>query len=570
MTAALHDCVTSLARVMNVHVRRFREPPKRSVWLFLFALALCPDLPANAQAPASSPAPLPAEEAGAAPPTAPIVIDGATLFSLRGIAAYPAEQRARDVAARIVSIAADRSVAADSLTVSEIPEATLVLAGTRRVMAVVDADARLEGVGRQVLARVFLQRVREAVVGYRRDREPAAIARAVAFALGATLALAGGVFVIRLVYRRLVRRIESRYRSRLRDLEIHSFQLVRAERVWRAATTILWGGWVLFSVVAVYAYLDYVLTLFPWTRRLGVGLGATVAVPLRFFAEGALEVFPSLVFLAVLVVLTRALLRLIRMFFDGVAAGNIAFQSFHPEWAAPTYRLVRLLVIGLAVVVAYPYIPGSQSDAFKGVTLFAGLVFSLGSSSFIGNLIAGYSMTYRRAFGVGDVIKVGDYWGVVENSTLMVTRLRTTKGEDVVIPNSRILGGEIVNYSTLARRGELVLHTTVGIGYETPWRQVEAMLLEASHRTQSVLKEPGPFVLQTLLGDFAVTYELNVYCDAPQAMPRLYAALHRNILDVFNEYGVQIMTPAYEHDPEQPKVVPRSQWFQPPAAKEGD
>jgi small-conductance mechanosensitive channel len=292
-------------------------------------------------------------------------------------------------------------------------------------------------------------------------------------------------------------------------------------------------------------------------------------VPVKFFADGALSVFPKLVFLAILTVLTRYLLRLIRLFFDGVAAGRVAFRSFSPEWAAPTYRLVRLMVVGFAVVVAYPYIPGSQSDAFKGVTLFAGLVFSLGSSSFIGNLIAGYSMTYRGAFRVGDVIKVGEHLGTVESTTLMVTRLRTPKGEDVILPNSQILNGDVVNYSTLARQGELVLHTTVGIGYETSWRQVEAMLLEAASRTESLLKEPKPFVLQTLLGDFAVTYELNVYCDSPGLMARHYARLHQNILDVFNEYGVQIMTPAYEGDPEQPKIVPRSEWYQPPAMKQG-
>ncbi len=539
----------------------------RRTWPILLAVAAWSVLPVSAQV--SSPTSPTAEDAVVAVPTAPIVVDGKTLFRVRGIAAYPAEQRASDVAARIASIAADPSIAVDSLSVSETPEASLLLAGSRRVMGVVEADARQDGVGRQVLASVCLARVREAIVAYRHDREPAVLANAGARALGATLALAVALLVFRVVYRRLRLRVESRYRSRVHDLEIQSFQIVRAERLWRAATGILGAAWVVFVVVAVYVYLDYVLALFPWTRGAGVGLGEAVAVPVRYFAGGLLAIFPNLIFLAILVVLTRSLLRLIRLFFDGVGAGRVALRSFDAEWAAPTYRLVRLLVVGLAVVVAYPYIPGSQSDAFKGVTLFAGLVFSLGSSSFIGNLIAGYSMTYRRAFREGDVIKVGDYRGIVESITLMVTRLRTPKGEDVVIPNSRILGGEVVNYSTLARRGELILHTSVGIGYETPWRQVEAMLLEAARRTETVLREPQPFVVETALGDFAVTYELNVYSDAPEKMLRLYAGLHRNILDVFNEYGVQIMTPAYEEDPETPKVVPRSDWYQSPAVKEG-
>ena len=149
---------------------------------------------------------------------------------------------------------------------------------------------------------------------------------------------------------------------------------------------------------------------------------------------------------------------------------------------------------------------------------------------------------------------------------LLVTHLRTPKNEEVIVPNSTIVGTEVVNYSSMAKARGLILHTTVGIGYETPWRQVEAMLIEAARRTAGLLRDPAPFVLQTELGDFCVTYEINAYCDTPQRMRLLYAELHRNILDVFNEYGVQIMTPAYEGDPEQPKVVPKEQWYTAPAA----
>jgi small-conductance mechanosensitive channel len=183
----------------------------------------------------------------------------------------------------------------------------------------------------------------------------------------------------------------------------------------------------------------------------------------------------------------------------------------------------------------------------------------------IGNLMAGQSLAFRRAFRVGDRIKVGEHVGEVTQIRLLTTSLRSPKNEQIVIPNGLILNGDIVNYSTLATDPGVILHTTVGIGYETPWRQVEAMLLEAAARTPGTLQQPEPFVLQKSLGDFAVVYEINVFSDNPRAMPRLYSALHRNILDVFNEYGVQIMTPAYEGDPEQPKVVPREQWFAAPA-----
>jgi small-conductance mechanosensitive channel len=222
--------------------------------------------------------------------------------------------------------------------------------------------------------------------------------------------------------------------------------------------------------------------------------------------------------------------------------------------------------VAFTVVVAYPYIPGSDSQAFKGVSLFLGVIFSLGSSSVISNVIAGYTMTYRRAFRLGDRIQVGDVTGFVTEASLLVTRVRSVKNEEIVIPNSQILSSAVTNYSTLARADGVILHTTVGIGYETPWRQVEAMLLLAADRAEGTEKSPPPYVLQKSLGDFCVVYEINAYCRDANSIARAYTELHRNILDVFNEYGVQIMTPAYEGDPAVAKVVPRDQWYLVPAA----
>jgi small-conductance mechanosensitive channel len=208
-------------------------------------------------------------------------------------------------------------------------------------------------------------------------------------------------------------------------------------------------------------------------------------------------------------------LRMMRLFFDAVGRHEVAFSGFDPEWAAPTYKIVRLAVVAFGLVVAYPYIPGSQSAAFKGVSLLLGVVFSLGSSSAISNIIAGYTMTYRRAFKLGDRIKIGETIGDVIEMRLQVTHLRSLKNEEVIVPNSQILNNEIVNFSSLAKEEGLILHTTVGIGYEVPWRQVEAMLLMAVERTPGLLKEPAPFVLHRKLGDFAVDYEVNAYCREP-------------------------------------------------------
>jgi small-conductance mechanosensitive channel len=255
----------------------------------------------------------------------------------------------------------------------------------------------------------------------------------------------------------------------------------------------------------------------------------------------------------------------VKLYFQGIGDGTLVLKNFDADWGLPTYRLVRLLLIAFALVIAYPYVPGSGSEAFKGISIFLGVVFSIGSSAIIGNIIAGYTLTYRRVFKPGDRVKIGEHLGDVDETRILVTYLRTPKNEVVAIPNSSIVAGEVVNYSSLAKKDGLILHTTVGIGYETPWRQVEAMLLEAAARTPGLLKEPRPFVLQKLLGDFCVTYEINGYSPDEHRMGLVYSDLHRNILDVFNEYGVQIMTPAYEGDPEQPKIVPRDQWYAPPS-----
>jgi small-conductance mechanosensitive channel len=297
---------------------------------------------------------------------------------------------------------------------------------------------------------------------------------------------------------------------------------------------------------------------------------AIVLAPLQVIGSGILRHVPSLVFLAVLFLAVRLALRVSRLFFDALARGTVTLANFDREWAEPTYKIIRIFVIAFGLIVAYPYIPGSDSAAFKGVSVFIGVLFSLGSSSAIANIIAGYMMTYRRAFKLGDRVKIGNAVGDVIETRLQVTHLRSIKNEELVIPNSQILANEVVNFSSLAGPRGLILHTEVGIGYETPWRQVEAMLIMAAERTTGLDREPRAFVLEKKLGDFAVTYELNAFCRDVSAMHELYAELHRNILDVFNEYGVQIMTPAYERDPQEPKVVPRKAWYLAPAVAPGD
>ena len=511
-----------------------------------------------------APAP-PALAADAPAATAPVVVDGVTLFRVRGISAFPADERARLIADRIREVAADPGAALSTLRVVPAERSSDIAIGDRPIMSVLDADALIEGVHREDMARAYAYRIRGAVEAYRHDRSPRTLLVGAGASLAATAALLGAVALLIRLWRRLDGVVEQRYTRRLHSIEIQSVQVIQAERIReivRAGLRVIRAG-VLLALA--YLYLSFVLTRFPWTRPAAAQLLGYVVAPLATMGSALLAHLPNLAFLVILIGVTHYVLKVVALVFTGIERGAITFAGFDREWAAPTYRMVRIAVIGFAVVVAYPYIPGSESAAFKGMSLFFGLIFSLGASSVIANMMAGYSLIYRRTFKVGDRVKIHDVVGDVTMMGLQVTHLRTIKNEDVVVPNSAILTSQVVNYSAYAAGDGLILHTTVGIGYEVPWRQVEAMLLLAASRTPGLRTAPPPFVLQTSLGDFAVNYELNVYCDDARAMPSLYNALHRSVQDVFNEYGVQIMTPAYRGDPATPKVVPKDQWYQPPA-----
>jgi small-conductance mechanosensitive channel len=502
-----------------------------------------------------------------APPVdaAQVVVNGEVLFQVRGVTAYPARKRSEAIATRIENLARDKAFDPASLTIAEKEDHTLIIAGETLVVAIYDEDARLESIGRHILANAYVEKIRRVIQDYRNDRRPDVILKAVLYTVAATaifVALAYGAIVL---FRRINDRLERRFRQRIEELEVKSMRIVQAHQVWTAVATGVKVIRTLLILALLYVYLNFTLGLFPWTRWLARDLLNYVMDPLTVMGRSFVSYLPKLFFLIVLVLVARFVLKLIRVFFDSIAEGRVAFHNFEPEWAGPTYRIGRFVFLAFTLVIAYPYIPGSDSDAFKGVSLFLGVLFSLGSSSVLSNVIAGYTMTYRRAFRVGDRVRIEQTFGDVVEMSVLVTHILTPKNERVVIPNSKILNTEVINYSAMARDQGLILHTTVGIGYEVSWRQVEAMLLMAAQRTPGLRADSQAFVLQKALGDFAVNYELNVYCDDARRMNALYTELHRNIQDVFNEYGVQIMTPAYEGDPSEPKVVPRTQWYAAPA-----
>ena len=267
--------------------------------------------------------------------------------------------------------------------------------------------------------------------------------------------------------------------------------------------------------------------------------------PIYAVAHAIIGFIPNLFFIAVIVIITRYILKFTKTFFKEIKTGHIAFPGFHADWAEPTSKLLRAFIIIFAVVIASPYMPGFGSPAFQGISIFLGVLLSLGSTAAIANIIAGAVLTYMRPFKVGDRVKIADAMGDVIEKTLLVTRVRTVKNVEITIPNAMVLGSHMINFSSLAEEQGLIIHTAITIGYDAPWRQVHDLLISAARATQHILEDPAPFVLQTSLNDYYVAYELNAYTAHAKELLQIRSELHKNIQDTFNEAGVEIMSPAY-------------------------
>jgi small-conductance mechanosensitive channel len=501
----------------------------------------------------------------------PVVLGNQILFYVKDIREpsgklYSGEDRAKAITDRIKKVAEDPRIAVTSLGTSTYEQPiTLVTVENELLLSILDEDAIAVGRTRQELARGLSQKLSTAIEKYREKRSLKRRLMGILYTLIATLVLVTVLYLLNKLYHRGEAKIQAWLESKKVHIGIQTLEVVRAERV----RVLLMGGLktirVFIILLLIYAYLHLSLSFLPWTRAFAGQLFDYILGPLRTVGSAVWKMIPGLIVLAIIVLITLYILKLMRHFFDEVEKGIIVLKGFYPEWAKPTYRICRLLAIAFAAVVAFPYIPGSDSPAFKGISIFFGVLFSLGSTSFVANILAGYSLTYRRVFRVGDRVKIADFVGDVIDTRLSVTHLKTIKNEDIIVPNSMIVNSHVINYSSFAREKGLILHTTVTIGYDTPWRQVHALLLLGAERTSGVLREPPPFILQKSLDDFYVTYELNVYTDKPLEMIEIYSELHQNVQDAFNEYEVQIMSPSYRFDPDRPKVVPKEKWYAPPA-----
>ena len=291
--------------------------------------------------------------------------------------------------------------------------------------------------------------------------------------------------------------------------------------------------------------LTYTLSFFHGTQGIASGIIESLYAALHSLGGTVLGFVPNLVTLLFILFGTRYTLKLLRFFYEGIQNNRIRIFGLHKDLAEPTYQLLRFLAIALAIVAAYPYLPGSNSPVFRGITIFAGFLLSLGSTSLVTNIVSGVVLTYTRGLRIGDRVKIGSTTGDVVERTMLVTRIRTIKNVVVSIPNSMVINNEIINYSALTTKDGLILNTTVTIGYDVPWRKVYELLIRAALATRDIQRSPKPFVLQTSLDDYYVSYELNAYTSDPRRMAVIYSELHQNIQDHFNRADVEIMSPAY-------------------------
>jgi small-conductance mechanosensitive channel len=474
---------------------------------------------------------------------APVEIDGRPILLVYGaVGGLSPDERASNIKHRILDFAKQSDVQVSSVHIEDRGPWTEILAGNGPIMGVSEYDARIAGRPRSDLASEYAEIIRRTVTSYRQVHTWDNVVRAWIY----TAIASAGLFLSLLLLVRLRRMLRSRIQrwTEAHDVRrtVFSRSLQYLGRSSLAIARLLF--WVLL-IALLNGYVTLVLSFYPATRYNSKRIIDWIFSQIAALASAVAAYLPNLLVVAAICLMAYYLIRLDGYIFAEIREGRLRPKSFYPEWAEPTAKLVRLLILVVTAIVAFPYLPASDSPAFRGISVFLGVLLSLGSTSAVAHGVAGTILTYMRSFSVGDFVKIGDTLGVVIERNLLVTRIRTQKQEVVTIPNGSVLGGVVVNYSAEARNNGVVFHTKVSIGYNAPWKEVHDLLVAAALATKDVLNDPHPFVLQSSLDDFYVSYELNAFTTHPQNMQLIYSDLHRNIQDKFNESGIEINSPHY-------------------------
>lgn len=363
--------------------------------------------------------------------------------------------------------------------------------------------------------------------------------------MGATILFVALVLLLNWLQARAARKIQVWRRVKKEGLAAKAHAILEADRIAsRLSTALTVAKWLILAI-AFIRYISFVLELYKETESAGHWIVDVVLFPFKRIFDDFIAYIPNVFNLIAIIIVARYLLTLLHRIFREVGAGRMRFSGFYPEWAEPTYKLLRFFLLAIALVAMYPYLPGAQSPAFDKITVFLGILISLGSSSVVSNIVSGTMLTYMRALQPGDRVRIGEAFGDVVEKTMLVTKVRTIKNEVVTIPNALLLNTQIVNYSTLAATEGLILHVSITIGYDTPWPEVHKALLEAARRTPLVLADPQPFILQRSLNDYNVAYELNAYTREANRGVFILSDLTQNIQDSFDQAGLEILSPMY-------------------------
>jgi small-conductance mechanosensitive channel len=470
-----------------------------------------------------------------------------TLFYVYNkVGSFSAENRAAAISDKIRKLYEDSFFEKDSISVvaSDISQ-DIMYKNDFVIMSILEVDAKAENQTAVFIAKRNLNLIKRAIIyqneNYSMLPKRLGYTALLIFIIGIILYFVGKIFNRIKLY---LLKNSDRYFKGFNYNNINILSPQKQQSVFMKVYSLIK---IITLVFIVYLSLPLLFSIFPATEAYTTTLLRWILTPAKLAIMGFVDFLPSFVTIIVIFFIFKYAIRIIKFFFDEIKKENIKIDGFYSDWAMPTFNIIRFLLLAFMVVIIFPYLPGSDSPIFKGVSVFVGILFSLGSSNAIANMVAGLVITYMRPFKIGDFIKIGDVSGEVIEKTALVTRIRTPKFEDITIPNSTVLSSTSTNYSSNTKQvnNGLLIHTTVTIGYDVPWADIHKALIDAALKTDMIEKTPSPFVLQTGLEDFYVAYQINVYTKQPTKQPLIYSSLHQNIQDSFNAAGIEIMSPHY-------------------------
>jgi len=470
-----------------------------------------------------------------------------TLFFIHSrIGSFTASERAVSIENKINRLYHDITFLPDSLKLIVNENSTDIVYQDIIVMNVNEIEALWNGISHYDLAAKYKELIIADIKNHRNQNST----QNTLLRIGSVILILMAIIVIILLINYGFRKIKLQliYRERLlKDSPANEGKMMINRHKIRGVLFFLPVVRWIFIITGIYLMLPLIFREFPVTVGVANIMLAWITNPLKEFYNEFILYLPKLFTILLIVFIAYNLVRLLRYFANEIENKVISIPGFYPEWAKPTYSLVKLLLYAFSFIIVFPYLPGSESPIFRGVSVFLGLLFSIGSSSAISNAVAGFLITYMRPFNIGDRIKIGEVSGYVVEKSMLVTRVRSIKNEDITIPNSTVLTGHTINYSRAASEQGLILNTSVTIGYDTPWHKVHALLIDSALVTKGVINEVGktPFVLQTSLNDFHVSYQINAYTYLNTDLENIYSELHQNIQNKFNEAGVEILSPHY-------------------------